>query len=179
MLTESRREEDRIQTDKEAYDTETADWWHTWKEANLFLRRELEAGHLTALIWDPRAGEALRVSRNGWVPARWCKPPAYIPSGIWSDFVHPQDYDQLGPDGTLIDGMLRRVFFRRKAFTEWMKQRLITVRKRRLGKKPGEGSYLPIDMPLLRQMAKLIGSHQVTGPEEAARRLRLARRGLA
>src|SRR4051812_27170423 len=56
-LAQSRREEDRFQT-SEAYDAETAEWWQIWKEANLFLRRELEAGHLEALIWDPRAGEA-------------------------------------------------------------------------------------------------------------------------
>lgn len=117
-LRKSREEERNIQ-DSEVFDKELEEEWHRRKEANLFLRLEIEAKRLVACIRDPETGEILQLRSDDWIPTGW---DDYIPPGIWTDYVRPDDYEAPGPKGTLIRGALRPVFFMRDEFEAWFKQ---------------------------------------------------------
>jgi hypothetical protein len=118
-LRKSREEEAKIQVDKDAFDKQLEEEWHCRKEANLFLRLEIEAKNLVACTRDPETGDILRLHSDGWIPSGW---DDYIPPGIWIDYIIPDDYDAPGPTGTMIRGALRPVFFMRDGFEAWFKK---------------------------------------------------------
>jgi hypothetical protein len=60
----------------------------------------------------------LRLHSEGWIPGTW---DDYIPPGIWTDYIDG-DYEAPGPDGTLIHGALRPVFFIQSEFEAWLKE---------------------------------------------------------
>jgi hypothetical protein len=117
-LRKSREEERNIQVDQEEFDNELEEYWHRKKEANLFLRLEVEAKKLVACTRDPETGEILQLRSGDWIPSAW---DDYVPPGIWIDHLIPDDYEAPGPNGTLIRGALRRVFFMRGEFEAWFK----------------------------------------------------------
>ena len=118
-LQKSREEERKIQVDKEAFDKQLEEEWHRRKEANLFLRLEIEAKKLVACTRDPETGDILQLRSDDWIPSSW---DDYIPSGIWIYYIIPDDYDAPGPSGTMIRGALRPVFFMRDEFQAWFKK---------------------------------------------------------
>jgi hypothetical protein len=97
-LRKSREEERKIQDDPEAFDKELEEEWHRRKEANLFLRLEIEAKKLVACTRDPETGHNLQLRSDDWIPSGW---DDYIPPGIWTDYIIPDDYEAPGPNGTL------------------------------------------------------------------------------
>jgi hypothetical protein len=115
-LRKSREEERKIQDDPEAFDKELEEEWHRRKEANLFLRLEIEAKKLVACTRDPETGHNLQLRSDDWIPSGW---DDYIPPGIWNDYIIPDDYEAPGPNGTFIHGALRPVFFMRDKFDAW------------------------------------------------------------
>ncbi len=117
-LRKSREEERSIQVDQEAFDEGLEEYWHRRKEANLFLRLEIEAKRLVACTRDPETGDILKLHSDGWIPSDW---DDYIPPGIWIDHIIPDDYDAPGPSGTEIHRALRPVFFMRDGFEAWFK----------------------------------------------------------
>jgi hypothetical protein len=143
-LRKSKELERKIQ-DPEVYDGELEGEWHRRKEANLILRLGIEAKELVAYVRDPLTGEILQLSSDDWIPSDW---DDYIPSGIWSDYIIPDDYEAPGPNGTLIRGALRPVFFMLSEFEVWFKQTLG-------GTKPAAKTNVPIRDPVLahRQLA--------------------------
>jgi hypothetical protein len=118
-LRKSKEEERKIQDDPEAFDKELEEEWHQRKEANLFLRLEIEAKRLVACTRDPEIGQTLQLRSDDWIPSGW---DDYIPPGIWTDYIIPDDYEAPGPNGTLIRGALRPVFFMRDEFEAWLKK---------------------------------------------------------
>jgi hypothetical protein len=118
-LLKSREEERKIQDDPEVFDKELEQEWHQRKEANLFLRLEIEAKRLVACTRDPEIGQTLQLRSDDWIPSGW---DDYIPPGIWTDYIIPDDYEAPGPNGTLIRGALRPVFFMRDEFEAWLKK---------------------------------------------------------
>ena len=118
-LRKSREEERKIQDDPEAFDKELEEEWHQRKEANLFLRLAIEAKKLVACTRDPETGDILQLRSDDWIPSGW---DDYIPPGIWTDYIIPDDYEAPGPNGTLIRGALRPVFFIRDEFEAWFKK---------------------------------------------------------
>src|SRR5476651_336532 len=65
-LRKSREEERKIQHDPETFDKETEEEWHRRKEANLFLRLEIEAKKLVACTRDPETGDVLQLRPDDW-----------------------------------------------------------------------------------------------------------------
>jgi hypothetical protein len=118
-LRKSKEEERKIQTDPDAFDKELEEEWHQRKEANLFLRLEIEAKKLVACTRDPETGDILQLRSDNWIPSGW---DDYIPPGIWTDYIIPNDYEAPGPNGTFIRGALRPVFFMRDEFEAWFKK---------------------------------------------------------
>jgi hypothetical protein len=118
-LEKSREEERKAQHDPETFDQELEEEWHRRKEANLFLRLQIEAAELVACVRDPQTGDVLQLRSDDWIPSEW---DDYIPPGIWTDFVIPDDYEAPGPNGSLIRGALRPVFFMRDEFEAWFKE---------------------------------------------------------
>jgi len=118
-LRKSKEEERKIQDDPEGFDKELEQEWHQRKEANLFLRLEIEAKRLVACTRDPEIGQTLQLRSDDWIPSGW---DDYIPPGIWTDYIIPDDYEAPGPNGTLIRGALRPVFFMRDEFEAWLKK---------------------------------------------------------
>jgi hypothetical protein len=118
-LRKSKEEERKIQTDPEAFDKELEEEWHQRKEANLFLRLEIEAKKLVACTRDPETGDILQLRSDDWIPSGW---DDYIPPGIWTNYIIPDDYEAPGPNGTLIRGALHPVFFMRDEFEAWFKK---------------------------------------------------------
>jgi hypothetical protein len=118
-LRKSREEERKIEHDPETFDKELEEEWHRRKEANLFLRLELESKKLVACVRDPETGDVLQLRSDDWIPSGW---DDYIPPGIWTDYIIPDDYEAPGPNGTLIRGALRPVFFMRDEFETWFKK---------------------------------------------------------
>ena len=102
----------------EAFDRELEEEWHQRKEANLFLRLEIEAKKLVACTRDPETGDILQLGSDGWIPSGW---DDYIPPGIWTDYITPGDYEAPGPNGTFIRGALHPVFFMSDEFDAWLK----------------------------------------------------------
>jgi hypothetical protein len=115
-LLRSRAEERKIGHDPETFDRELEEEWHRRKEANLFLRLAIEERELVACTRDPETGDILQLRSDHWIPSDWND---YIPPGIWTDYVIPDDYEASGPNGTLIRGALRPVFFMRDDFDAW------------------------------------------------------------
>jgi hypothetical protein len=80
-LRKSREEERKIQHDPETFDKETEEEWHRRKEANLFLRLEIEAKKLVACTRDPETGDVLQLRPDDWIPSGWDDyiPPVFGP----------------------------------------------------------------------------------------------------
>jgi hypothetical protein len=119
-LKKSRLAEQRADHDPETFDDELQTEWHLRKEANLFLRLELEQGALVACTRDPKTGDVLQLPAKDWLPDSWSE---YVPAGIWSDFIKENSFDAPGPAGTFIHGSLRRVFFISDEFEIWFKSK--------------------------------------------------------
>jgi hypothetical protein len=68
---------------------------------------------------DPDTGDILQLGSNGWLSSDWTD---YIPCGIWTDYIVPDDDEAPGPNGTFIRGALRPVFFMRDEFEAWFKR---------------------------------------------------------
>jgi hypothetical protein len=100
-LEKSRQEERNIQHDPETFDQELEEEWHRRKEANLFLRLQIEAAELVACVRDPQTGKILQLRSDDWIPSEW---DDYIPPGIWTDFIIPDDYEAPGPKGSFMGG---------------------------------------------------------------------------
>jgi hypothetical protein len=118
-LRKSREEEGKIGHDPETFDKELEEEWHRRKEANLFLRLAIEERELVACTRDPHTGTVLQLDPDGWIPTEW---ESYIPPGIWTNFIMPDDYESPGPSGTLIRGELHPVFFLRAEFDAWFNE---------------------------------------------------------
>jgi hypothetical protein len=116
-LRKSREKEKRIQHDQEVFDAELEEYWHHKKEANLILRSAIEEKKLVACVRDAEAGDILQLAATDWIPGNW---DDYIPPGIWTDFIVPDDYEAPGPQGSFIGGALRPVFFLREEFEQWL-----------------------------------------------------------
>jgi hypothetical protein len=123
-LAASREAEKKLGHDPEAFDEDLERYWHLRKEANLFLRLEIEAQRLIPCVRDPQNGDILKLRANDWIPAEWDE---YIPSGIWSDHIEGRDSDAPGPQGSLLHGALRPVFFLQDEFDTWKRDRLDIV----------------------------------------------------
>ena len=115
LLAKSRDKEREIQ-DAGVFDEELEEFWYRKKEVNIFLRKQLEDKKLVACVLDPKTGGRFQLSSVGWIPDRWTDE---IPSGIWSDYISPDDYEYLGPTGTFLRGALRPVFFQKADFDRW------------------------------------------------------------
>lgn len=114
-LEESKKYEEEHQ-DPSEFDAELAAFWHEKKRANLFFRMCLDERQLAALVLDPRTGRALELIPPGWVSDKW---DTYIPSGIWDEYIDCENYDSPGPEGSVIDGAVRHVFFDKDDFKKW------------------------------------------------------------
>ena len=166
LLAKSRDKEREIQ-DPDVFDKELEEFWYRKKEVNIFLRKQLEEKKLVACVRDPETGDILQLSSDGWIPDRWTDE---IPSGIWSDYVHPDDYEYLGPTGAFLRGALRPVFFRSEDFNLWFEKECISrvkVNKSR-GRTVGSGSWADADKRLVRRMRYLIKNNDAKSPWEAA-----------
>jgi hypothetical protein len=166
LLAKSRDKERGIQ-DPDAFDKELEEFWYRKKEVNIFFRKQLEDKKLVACVRDPKTGETLQLSSNGWIPDRWTDE---IPSGIWSDYVHPDDYEYLGPTGTFHLGALRPVFFRSVDFDLWFEKECISTikAKKSRGRTIGSGSWVDADKRLLKRMNSLMKSNDAKSPWDAA-----------
>ncbi len=89
-------------------------------DCNVFFRERLRAGELNAYVRDPQSGEILRLRTVGWIPDQWLMPDGFIQAGIDSDHIHPDDPNTPGPDGALLRGALRPVFFYFDEFEKWL-----------------------------------------------------------
>jgi hypothetical protein len=84
--------------------------------ANLLMRTGLGRSELIACVLHPHSGIVLQLHWRDWIADEWSE---YIPWGIWSDFIY-RDHESPGPNGTLLDGLLRPVFFVRSEYHEWL-----------------------------------------------------------
>lgn len=114
-LEESKKYEEEHQ-DPSEFDAELAAFWHEKKRANLFFRMCLDERQLAALVLDPRTGKPLELMPPGWVSDKW---DTYIPSGIWDEYIDCENYDSPGPEGSVIAGAVRQVFFDKDDFQKW------------------------------------------------------------
>ena len=112
------RELERKCADKDVFDKKLEEETQLGREANLFLRLQIEEKRLIACTRDPETGDILQLNSNGWTASSWDE---YIPYNIWIDHVMPDDHDAPGPSGTMICGALRPVFFLRGEFDVWFK----------------------------------------------------------
>lgn len=82
-------------------------------DARCRLMTEISRGNINAYIRDPKSGDILKLSRNGWITDRY-----YIDvraARITSNFVGPDDKRNPGPQTTL-HGFRRPVFFIKSEF---------------------------------------------------------------
>ena len=164
LLAKSRDKEREIQ-DPDVFDKELEEFWYRKKEVNIFLRKQLEEKKLVACVRDPETGDILQLSSDGWIPDRWTDE---IPSGIWSDYVHPDDYEYLGPPGTLIRGALRPVFLQRADFDRWFETTCKSRVHKGRGRPVGSGSWLAADQQLVKKMRSLIKANEAKSIRHAA-----------
>ena len=162
LLAKSRDKEREIQ-DTDVFDKELEEFWYRKKEVNIFLRKQLEDKKLVACVRDPKTSERFQLSSVGWIPDRWTDE---IPSGIWSDYIHPDDYEYLGPTGTFLRGALRPVFFQKADFDRWFEKECISRVKvsRSKGRTVGSGSWADADKQLVKRMKSLIKSNDAKSP---------------
>lgn len=115
-LEKSRQFEHTVGHDAEAFDEQLEQEWHQRKQANVILRLAIDSKKLIACVRDPGTGEVLQLSSQGWVNEGWDE---CIPASIWSDYLHPNDFECPGPSGSFIRGMLRPVFFMKAELEAW------------------------------------------------------------
>jgi hypothetical protein len=161
---------------------------HDYSElcANEVLRNAIEDGSLTPLVH--RKGKPRQLPRKGWkIPGQFPRqdwmPNCFPQTGIYSNFVGPNDPTNPGPP-TGKNGKLREVFFNRNEFDCWLRSvfphvdtavEVVPVLEkmvpspRRGGKKKGDGSYKNVDAPLQREMKSLIQQGKATSVRAAAR----------
>jgi hypothetical protein len=89
--------------------------------------------------------------------------------GILGDHVvDPYDEVYPGPEGTLLHGAYRPVFFWRNEFERWFKRTFGGSTVKRRGRKLGSGSYQRADEPFLMKMHKLIKKTSAKSANDAA-----------
>jgi hypothetical protein len=158
--------------------------------ANEVLRNAIADGSLTPLVL--RKGKPQRLPRDGWkilgqFPRQDWLPNCFPQTGIYSNFVGPNDPTNPGPP-TGRNGKRREVFFDHGEFDGWF-QAIFPARcsqsshaavppvqevvpsPRRGGKKIGDGSHHELDQPLLEEMNLLRREGKAASDHEAARML--------
>jgi hypothetical protein len=155
-----------------------ADHLKTQAAADLFFRAHLTYGdtiygeNLYTYIRDPKTGDILP---GGWTPRDRIsgfkvKPSGYCPGAPVGDYViDPYDDIFPGPEGTILHGACRPVFFWRAEFERWFQKAFGTSKRR--GRPPGSGTWEKADEPLLEAMRLLIERGSAKSPEDAARKL--------
>jgi hypothetical protein len=160
-----------------------------WKDqvaADILLRAYLTYGELLwgeklrAYIRDPKTGEILELDSRGWEPAARSSKPFTInrsryfetSAGISGDYVI-DPYDEIfpGPEGTLLHGAYRPVFFWRDEFERWFKKTFGVIAPERKGRPRGSGSWEVADQPLLTAMHELIQRGAAKSALDAASRV--------
>jgi hypothetical protein len=128
-------------------------------KANILFRKRLTEGTLPAFIYaDSRK---LRLPTMGW------EETGLLKSGIVSNFVSPRDPLNPGPS-TDIDGVRRAVFVDRASLERLIRIDIYSSPISKATKKKGDGSFAPLDEPLLEEMKQLLAARVVASAEEAA-----------
>lgn len=136
--------------------------WAKEDAANVFFRKQLTQRSLTACVLDPRTGLTLKLGAGGWLPKvkdAWRMEP-------FRDNYIDVDEGVFGPEGALIQGQARPVFFMASAFQIWFHSTFPFVV--RVGRPPGAGSYRIDDEPLISKMKELIEAAPSLGIPRAA-----------
>lgn len=160
-LLEISRKTEREEFQKgDGYTEEDEKFLDVGREANLFLRSQLEQGKIQAYVRDENTGEDLVLPRKGWFSAKW--DDYYVPWAIWTDFVDPNDFYEPGPRDA---GRSRPVYFLKSEFEKWMHENFASKKKRGIGRPKGSGPHVKRDKPLIEEMYDLIvsGSHTKHG----------------
>jgi hypothetical protein len=117
--TLNRSTEDDLKANGESVSKDEFEDWRQRRRANLLMRTAIAQCELIACVLHPRSAMVLQLHRGGWINDEWLE---YIPWGIWSDFIYG-DWESPGPSGTLLDGVLRPVFFFRDEYIGWLTQK--------------------------------------------------------
>jgi hypothetical protein len=142
---------------------------HAQRCANERVRNAIADQSLTPLIYVD--GISLKLPHEGWEII------GQFATGIGSNFVRPNDPINPGPR-TDVDGKPHAVFMDRTEFDGWFNTifpaqvRLaeeVVPETRRGGKKKGDGSYDPLDQPLLEEITTLLRENKAASVQEAAR----------
>jgi hypothetical protein len=98
---------------------DTAETWHNYQKAALFLRLQLEEGHLAAFVRDPAGdGELSPLVAEDWLP--WTPKDR-----LASDFLEKGNYGIRGVDGARFCAQLQYAVIRRATFDAWIKEQLL------------------------------------------------------
>jgi hypothetical protein len=145
--------------------------------AHLTYGELLNGEILYTYIRDPMTGEILQLDPAGWTPRARSSTPLTVPDSRYFE-IHAGDlgdhvvdpYDEVypGPEGTLLHGAYRPVFFWRNEFERWFKRTFGGSTVKRRGRKLGSGSYQRADEPFLMKMHKLIKKTSAKSANDAA-----------
>jgi hypothetical protein len=128
------------------------------RAANLFFLSRLMAGELTAYVRDPRTGESLQLSPEGWLEE--IEDLCFSPRN---------DEGCVAPHAqSLIQGAYQTIFLWRHEFERWFQKTFGSDLSKRRGRKPGSGSMEKMDEPFLEKMRGMMESGTAKSPEDAA-----------
>ena len=142
---------------------DSADVWHNFQKAALFLRLEMEEGRLPAYVRDPGDGQLLPLLPEDWLP--WA--PKDLLAG---DFLETGNYGVRGADGTRFYAQMMHAIVYRKDFDAWLIKHLLYPSERSREKEAVKRAiyalwdgYPPQALPAKmrdRQIREWIGDHE-------------------
>ena len=102
--------------DTDVYNNDIKEFFLNARQANVFLREQIEDGKLEACVQDPETGEIYKLAPSDWTKD-WS---AFVPVEIFNDYIDSESYDSPGPEGSEIRNALRPVFFLENNFQSWL-----------------------------------------------------------
>ena len=153
-----------------------------WNAARAELRAEFHSGSMLTTVIDPGSGKTYTI-----FPDRWAleKALTWLEQGecqLTEGLVYPRLGMRFRKEPTVKIFVSEHELLRLMAKEE-VKQEAVPppflpievanpfAEKRRPGRRKGQGSFEPMDLPLLQEMKALIASGAAASPEEAARTL--------
>lgn len=97
---------------------DSADVWHNCQKAALFLRLQMEEGHLPVHVRDPSEDKLLPLLPEDWLP--WAPKDR-----LEGDFLTSGNYGVRGSDGSRFYAQLSYALVYRKDFDQWLVSRLL------------------------------------------------------
>lgn len=123
------------------------------RRAHRLFRERLISGDLKAYVENSETNELVFLAASEWHLRTFDLEPF-----IASDFLSPDDFDNPGPMGAVINGICHPIFLIYAEFCGWLTREFGISLESGTTRPRFSGGYLSADMPLLREMQALVRS---------------------